>query len=120
MNKFSNLAKKLISNHFWDSTITIKQLEQSTNSNNRTIFTVKRILENIKCIACLVDQKYVNDLILASDQQFTVAFIDMPSDMNYNNKFEIVYNNKTYKVKQIICVGNLNNESTIIKFITEN
>lgn len=120
MNKFSNLAKKLISNPLWSSTITIKELIQTTNLQNRAIFTPKRILENIKCIASLVDKSYVNDLILASDQQFTVAFKDLPNDIDYNNKFEIVYNNQTYKVKQIICVGNLNNESTIIKFITEN
>ena len=48
MNKFSNLAKKLISNSLWSSTITIKELIQTTNLQNRAIFTPKRILENIK------------------------------------------------------------------------
>lgn len=119
MNRFLNLAKKLIENPMWVSKITIKQLIQSTNVNNRAIFTVKNTLTNINCIAKLVDKSYINDLILNTDQQFTVASKDIPNTINLNNKFEIVYNDKTFKVKQIICVGNLNNEPTLIKFITD-
>jgi len=117
MNKFENLADKLIKGRLWSSDATLIQLVQSKDQSNKVIYTDGQT-ETLKCAKKDLTKKINDDKF-----EFISAFyFSMKSLKNFDmtkNKFAIEYNGKRYFVDDIQRLGTMKNEDALVKMVVK-
>lgn len=114
MNKFKNLAKKLIQNPLWTNKITFYQIELKDNG---VVKPKEKIIKNkieMMCVISKVSKNLVdNEKIFNTDQAITIDSITL-----IPNKEDIIeINGIKYKIVMINPLGLLDNEPTAYEII---
>lgn len=114
MNVFQKLAKNLIDNKTWKSSIELIQLEQEKNGNklvNRISFS--RV---IPCVIKNVEQQD-NNGIYTTYLEFTVSSEDL-KEFNLSEKLiQVEFNGKANQVEKINPMGIIGNEPTVYSLL---
>lgn len=116
MNKFLNLADKLIKGKLWSSEIILIELEQSKNSSNRVVY-IDGHSEKLNCVKKELTKKLNEDVF----EYVSEFFISLKSLVNFDltKKFAIKYNGKRYFVEDIVRLGTMNNEDALVKMVVK-
>lgn len=114
MNVFQKLAKNLIDNKTWKSSIELIQLDQEKNGNklvNRISFS--RI---IPCVIKKTEQQD-NNGIYTTYLEFTVSSEDL-KEFNLSEKLiQVEFNGKANQVEKINPMGIIGNEPTVYSLL---
>lgn len=115
MNKFKNIVKNLLEKELWASECELIQLIQQTDRDGHTVWAKQAPLK-LKCIK-KESKKVTENGKFLHFTEFLIAS-DAVSHLDLNTKdFRIKYSNKEYNVEEILSMGTLNNEDSLIKFI---
>lgn len=113
MNKFQNLAKKLINNSLWKSTLTYIPRTLSRNKAENTYIQGTNI--DISAVVSNINKNLVDNVNLFNTD--LVFYVDSTT-LSSPSKYDLVkYNNQLYKIVNIISLGNLNNTTTVYEII---
>lgn len=112
-NKFQKITQKLVNNSLWCSTITYIPRISVKNGLENTFEEQESI--TLKVVVTSVDKNLVdNTNILPTDLQFLVDNLSLPEPKITDL---VKFNDKLYKIVQIIPIGVLNNISIAYKLI---
>lgn len=117
MNKFENLADKLIKGKLWASDVTLIQLEQSKDSSNKIIYTDGQSITT-KCIKKDLTKKINDDKF----EYVSAFYFSVKSLQNFDlmkKKFAIDYNGTRYFVNDIQRLGTMKNEDALVKMVVK-
>lgn len=117
MNKLKRLADKLIKCKLWSSDITLIQLEQSKNPSNKVIYS-DGYSETIKCVK-IETTKQINQDVFEFLTEFYISFKSLKNFDLVKKKLAINYNDKRYFVEDVVGLGTMNNEDTLVKMVVK-
>lgn len=115
MNKFLNLADKLIKNKLWTNNAIVIQLKQEKNESGKVVYK-DYITKELNCVKKDLSKKIEdNKFIYLSEFYFSAkSLMDLDLD---KNKLAVIYNEKRYIVEDVVQMGTLNNQDSIIKLV---
>lgn len=117
MNKFKNLADKLIKGRLWSSNATLIQLEQSKDSKNKVIYSDGQTAV-LKCVKKDLTKK-INDDMFEFISEFYFSIKSLKNFDLTKKKFAIEYNEKRYFVEDVQSLGTMNNEDALVKMVVK-
>lgn len=116
MNKFKNIADKLIKGKLWTSNAKVIQLLQSKDSKNKVIW-IDGDSEDLKCVKKDTVRR-INENIFENISEFYFSTKSL-SNFDLTKKFAIEYNGRRYFVEELIGKGTCSNEDALVKMVVK-
>ena len=115
MNKFKNLVKNLLEKQLWASECEVIPLIQTNDPQGHTIWNEEKAIK-VKCIKKETQKSTENSKFIYLTE-FLISALALEGITLDKKHLKIKYNGKKYVVEDLLTMGTLNNEDSLVKVI---